>query len=258
MASVNERERTDIITRRSVARRVQRACRYRCFEIKDEEKVLHFWILNTNWISPFRLTFQKRRRHGGTETMQFNYFTFAPRNMSYISTVNLFTERTMSTKMQSLLFAVAVGSPEWTAFPLMDHQYPGLRAAVPSTYWIIDVFGYPSLSTITASIKVLMWLIAPYANSYPRKPLQNPREATAAMEIYMAAIRTHFLFKCWRRLLRGTHQSRRPRCRRGERVAQPPARKCASRAAFRQRDWCTPGGSWVGWLQSERGVWDGC
>lgn len=95
-----------------------------------------------------------------------------------------------------LQFIAAVGSPEWIVFTLMDHQYPRLCVAVANTYWIIDVFGYPSLSTITASIRVVAWLMVLYAKSYPRKPLRSQREATVAVEIYMATIEAHFLFKC--------------------------------------------------------------
>ena len=80
----------------------------------------------------------------------------------------------------------------------MDHQYPRLCVAGAYTYWIIDVFGYPSLSTITASIKEVAWLMALWAKSYPRKPLRSLREATAAVEIYMATTEAHFLFKCWK------------------------------------------------------------
>lgn len=47
---------------------------------------------------------------------------------------------------------VALGSPEWIVFIVMDHQYPRLHVAAANTYWIIDVFGYPSSSTITAFI----------------------------------------------------------------------------------------------------------
>lgn len=45
--------------------------------------------------------------------------------------------------------------------------------AVANTYWIIDVFGFQSISTIAAFIKVLAWLMVLRAKSYPCMPLQG-------------------------------------------------------------------------------------
>lgn len=136
----------------------------------------------------------------------------------------------------------------------MDHQDPRLRVEVPNTYWIIDVFGYSSLSTITAFIKVLAWLMELYAESFRGKPLRSLWEVTMAVEIYLATTEAHFLFTISVMLLIGTHQSHRLRCRRSGTVEPPSAHKYACLAASPHRDWCTPVGSSVCWLQSEGGV----
>lgn len=50
----------------------------------------------------------------------------------------------------------------------------------------------------------------------------------------------------------GTHQSHGQRCRRVGGAEPPSAGKCARLAASPRKDWCTPGGSSVCWLRSER------
>lgn len=84
--------------------------------------------------------------------------------------INLFTWYIISTHLQSI---TGVGSPEWMLFTLIGHQYCRLYVAVANTYWIIDVFGFQSISTIAAFIKVLAWLMALWAKSYPCMPLQG-------------------------------------------------------------------------------------
>lgn len=84
--------------------------------------------------------------------------------------INLCTWHIISTHLQSI---TGVGSPEWMFFTLIGHQYCRLYVAVANTYWIIDVFGFQSISTIAAFIKVLAWLMALRAKSYPCMPLQG-------------------------------------------------------------------------------------
>lgn len=82
--------------------------------------------------------------------------------------INLFTWHIISTHLQ---YITGEGSPKWMLFTQIGHQYCRLYVVVANTYWIIDVFGFQNISTIAAFIKVLAWLMALLAKSYPCMPL---------------------------------------------------------------------------------------